>query len=126
MTRDELVVRWRHADDMRKQWEAYELECRRDLFINCFPNVKQGTTRIDLAPGFMLETTTGFNITLDNKGDRVDGVAQHIGKWAPSVFKWKPSLLLNGYKALPIEYKKLVDPLVTASPKTPSLKIIET
>lgn len=123
MSPQELVARWEHAVSIRKQWEAYEIECRRDLFNAAFPSPVTGMNRRQLPDGRWLEAITGYNIKLDNKDDKVDAVSQHIGKHAPLVFSWKPSLLLSGYKVLPHEHKKMVDDLIVATPKMPDLKI---
>lgn len=133
--RDALIMKWQDSVKALAAAKEAEAELRKTVLTECFDfdkDDREGTENVELGKGFKLKAVFKLNRRLNNKDEAVDKVLSKIEKSgaegefiADRLVKWKPELALSEYKKLPEKFKKLIDGVLTATPGTPSLELVE-
>lgn len=128
--RDALLSKWHQAVKVLEAAKATELELRNAAVKALFDGTKSGTQSIDLGNGYKVKAVVKFNYSLDK--EKIDGALAKMeamgdeGKLLASrLVKWSPSLSTTEYKELPAKYVGIIDDVLTISPGTPSLELVE-
>ena len=132
--RDELILKWNEAQKTLAEAKAIEMELRYEVTATCFPVEAdfEGTENVDLGEGWKLKSVFKLNRRLANSKGETDKALTKIEKLgadgefvAERLVKWKPELSLSEYKKLPNNMRKIIDDVITATPGSPSLSLIE-
>jgi len=133
--RDNKILAWQEAVKTIAAAKDAEAALRKEVLKECFnfeSDEREGTENVELGNGYKLKAVFKLNRRLDNKDEGVDKALTKIEKSGPEgqfvadrLVKWKPELSLSEYKKLPDKFKKLIDEVLTASPGTPSLELVE-
>lgn len=133
--RDSKIMLWQEAVKRLAFAKEAEAILRKEVLKEAFSfdsDDREGTENVELGNGYKLKAVFKLNRRLNNKDDAVDKVLSKIEKTgaegqfiADRLVKWKPELSLTEYKNCPDKFKKLIDEVLTASPATPSLELVE-
>lgn len=127
-----LAIDWAIAKKTLAVAVETEMALRKELFALAFKADLVGTENYELGNGYKLKGVGKINYNVDTA--HVDEALAAIencgneGKFiAERLISWKPALSLTEYKQLSSEgpYKKLIDKVITTSPATPTLEIVE-
>jgi len=118
---------------------AKEMELRKAIMSQAFPNAVEGTNNLDLGSGYTLKGVKAVTYDLTNSdkaGWKTDEAIEAIEKLgnegafiAERLVKWKPSLSVTEYKALSVndpvqaKIKALIDNALTLKDGAPTLEI---
>lgn len=109
-----------------EQAKARELELRAQIAAALFPSPVEGANR--------LFTEDGYQIYLDHKINRnideaaIDAVMAELPEGCPArelgfLIRYKPALVMDGYRALPEDQLRIVQQAITETPGSPKLVI---
>lgn len=122
----DLVTEWLNAVAMRRQWEEYENNLRKQVIATYFPAAGDGTHRFDFGNGYKLKlvNTTALKLDYEEAAKIVPVIreSEHSGL-IPKLFKWTPTLVKREYDVAPSAVRDLLVPAVTSKPSMPQLEL---
>ena len=119
-----LLYEWYQAAEAAKSAKAQELELRKQVFAEYFPEPTEGTNRVEVE-GADLVAVLPYNYSLDEDAAD-DAIEAHIPKSKQEdILSWKPSLNKKVYNSLSKKARTgFTADCLTIKPGTPSLKIV--
>lgn len=134
MTKEEKLARWEKVSAKAKELKDEEMKLRNELLFDYFKydgDDRKGTTNYPLENNCKLKAIFKLNFKLENKNDEtrdmVDELRAHSTEAAfvaDRLVKWKPEISISDYNQLSLEFKTIVDTVLTISPGTPTLDIM--
>jgi len=129
--RDKLILAWKTAKEELAIAKVAESQLRKLVIESLFPAHKnEGTENHDLGNGYKIKAV--FKQTYTLSADDVSGCLEQMAEldeagkiFAECLVKFKPELVISEYKKLPEPYKALIDLILTVTPASPSLELIE-
>lgn len=128
---DEALVKWGAISEQLETIKTAEMNLRKIIFGECFPNPKEGTNNLELGAGYILKGTHKLSYNVSNQDDVCTKALEAIhdtGNEGPFIaerlIKWKPELSTSEYKKADDKYKKLLEPCLTIKPGSPSLELV--
>lgn len=118
------LYKWYEKQQQLQVLKQEEIELRRELFEEFFPEPKEGTQRI-LVPGDAeLVAKLPYNYTLDP--ELLDAGLKHVPKTQhEALINWKPSLAKSVYNKLSKKARTgFTAECLVITPGTPSLEIV--
>ena len=114
---------------LQKQLEAVkeaEMQLRKEVFalINKKGEIGKGTNNIALPDGWALKVVAKETTTVEESVLPAVRVKMREAGITEDVFKFKPSLVADKYKALTMEQKAIVNEALITKPASPEVKII--
>lgn len=131
-TREQTLQAWLDAKNALDAAKATEMELRSKVIegFNFDPKKAAGTEYADLANGWRLKAVKKQNYNLDK--DKTDAALSELEKSgsdgqfiADRLVKWKPDLSIAEYRKLNATHKAIIDRVLTVTPGSPSLELIE-
>lgn len=123
-----LIGKWHAAKKAREQAEYAELELRREVCKHVFGEYPtDGTHNFDLPGGYKLKGVFKHHYNLENS-EKLDGVLDRFPTdIRERIVTFSPRLSLTEYKRLEegSSYRQLIDSVLTITPASPSLTIVE-
>lgn len=121
---EKLITDWVKADTERAKWVAREMELRKQLFGDLFPNPVEGAgNKIRVGHGKAIQATHKINRTIDramhDELRKMDNVAPIIAE----VVKYTPELKIREFKLLAKESILAIAPMITEKPGSPTLEL---
>ena len=131
--RDAKILQWTEAAKKLAEANEIELALRNEVIaINFAEHKESGTENVELGNGYKLKAVFKLNYRLNNTDDAVDKALSKLEKAgtegafiAERLVKWKPELSVTEYGKLDPKFKKIIDEVITTSPGTPSLELVE-
>jgi hypothetical protein len=118
---DLLILEWKEIQNKLSSLKDEELELRKQIHKLIFKEtIETGTHKHNLGNGYSLKLTCKNNLKVDS----ADVVEQYAADYL-SVFKKKYDLSMTEYNKLSDSEKKIVDRVLTFTPGTPSLELVE-
>lgn len=132
-TRDAKILQWTESAKKLAEAKEIELALRNEVIALNFEGHKEsGTENVELGNGYKLKAVFKLNYRLNNTDDAVDKALSKLEKAgtegafiAERLVKWKPELSVTEYGKLDPKFKKIIDEVITTSPGTPSLELVE-
>lgn len=129
--RDEALVLWQKAAAALEELKTTEMNLRKLIFGECFPNPKEGVNNLELGAGYILKGTHKLSYSVSNKEGAVTDCLVNVAATgnegpflAQRLINWKPELSTSEYKKADDKYKKLLEPCLTIKPGSPSLELV--
>lgn len=137
--RDRLLVDWQAKKAALEVAKENEIAARKLAVLMMHDPAKSGTTEnVELGGGYKAKMKVpvnyGFIKRDDGKTDkaRIEKALARIEKTgeageliAERLIKWTPELSLTEYKALPDNFRKIINDVIITSEGTPTLEIVE-
>lgn len=137
--RDRLLVDWQAKKAALEVAKENEIAARKLAVLMMHDPAKSGTTEnVELGGGYKAKMKVpvnyGFIKREDGKTDkaRIEKALSKIEKTgeageliAERLIKWTPELSLTEYKALPDNFRKIINDVIITSEGTPTLEIVE-
>ena len=133
--KDALLLQWEAAATALATAKEIELNLRKSVVEAFYPaehddSRAEGTRSLDLGNGFKLKAVFKMNRRIDigkvNDAleciENVDAEGRFI---AERIIRFKPELDKKEYDTCPAKYRRFIDEILTISPATPALEIIE-
>jgi hypothetical protein len=107
--RDQKIMNWQRAKASLDGAKELEMQLRKEVVAENFPDAKVGVNNLDITGGWKLKGTVKQNYSLDKSDDcaRTDAVCEaiaDIGNEGPFIIerlvKWKPEISVGEYKKL--------------------------
>ena len=118
------IERWFELQTQLEAIKQEELELRREIFGEQFPNPVEGSdNKVDLGGGWILQATQPYTRSVDAAVASTLRADKETRKLVDSVLDYKPSLKTREWKALTDNERVILADLVIEKPGTPSLKI---
>jgi hypothetical protein len=125
---DNLLVKWYELQTALKKLKDEEMELRKVLFTQYFPQPTVGTNKLDLPDGYVLEGkyTLDYKLDIDDfKKICVGPKALEVGLEFEDVVDLKEVFNATRYKQLAPEMQSLISEAVTVKPAAPTLAIVK-
>lgn len=129
--KDHTIMLWQKAEKELETIKTAEMNLRKLIFGECFPNPKEGTNSLELGAGYILKGTHKLSYSVTNNDAVCTKALEAIhdtGNEGPFIaerlIKWKPELSTSEYKKADDKYKKLLEPCLTIKPGSPSLELV--
>lgn len=131
--RDALIVEWHKAQVALAQAKEAESMLRAQVIAEVFAPkpLTEGYHVLNLGNGYQLKANFRVNrkFTLDtddlidflNRFQSTSAEAFDIGE---KLVKWKGTLSMSTYNALPLHYRQIFDAIIVANDGTPALELI--
>jgi hypothetical protein len=121
-----MLSEWYIATNDLKPMKEAESELRKRIFAQAFPEPKEGTNKLPLADGYVLNSVYGYSRTVqeDVFGTIYNDMLEHDIP-VDMLVKFKPELKVTIYKALNAEQKAIVDKCLVTKPSSPTLEIVK-
>ncbi|QQM14109.1 hypothetical protein pVco14_059 [Vibrio phage pVco-14] len=129
MTLDQKILTWSQNADLLAKVKVIEMEQRKALFKELFPDPKVGTQHHELGQGYKITAVHKMDTKLDEAAfelilPEIEKLGDKAKAELAEAVKYKPGLVKKGYDALSEEVKELFDEAVTTKPASPSLKLV--
>ena len=123
----EQLANWQEIAKLAAHYKEQESQLRdKVVAMLADPSIDEGTEKVEIVPGWLVEIGKSLTYKLDNSEDKVLAVAAILdGDLAPKLIKWKPELSVSTYKQLDVETKALFNGCLEIKPAKPTLKIVE-
>ncbi len=124
VTQEELNE-WYNLKQQIEAAKERESELRKKIFAAYFADAHEGTNKLELQGGYVLNGKRVINRTID-KGAMVSLTPelQAAGIRLDDIVEWKPSLKLSVYRKLSEEQTKLFDQILVIKDGMPGLEIV--
>jgi len=124
--RNKLLLDWYAVQGELASAKAREAELRKRVYNEFADTAAEGVQTHALPNGYTLKITNKFTYkakaTIDDALAAMETEPQ--GKlFAERLVKWTPALSVSEYKALPVQYRALVDEHVSVEAGSPTVKI---
>ena len=117
------LEQWRAAARELELVRDNEMRLRKELVAECFPNMAEGVSYLDLMSGWKLKVNQPFTRSLDQ--DKAPEVLKALKKIkADNAVKIKYDLSVAVYRTLDGQARALVDDILTTKPGSPSLEVV--
>ena len=117
------LEQWRAAARELELVRDNEMRLRKELVAECFPNMVEGVSYLDLMSGWKLKVNQPFTRSLDQ--DKAPEVLKALKKIkADNAVKIKYDLSVAVYRTLDGQARALVDDILTTKPGSPSLEVV--
>ena len=117
------LEQWRAAARELELVRDNEMRLRKELVAECFPNMVEGVSYLDLMSGWKLKVNQPFTRSLDQ--DKAPEVLKALKKIkADGAVKIKYDLSVAVYRTLDGQARALVDDILTTKPGSPSLEVV--
>lgn len=116
---------WQATKDQADMLAEQEMKLRKELFAEVFPEPKEGVNHFELGNGYKLDGDYKINRNMDEAAlpaVLAELRARQVN--TDTLVKYKPSLSISAYKALPDDMRLLFDQCLEIKPGSPSLKIV--
>lgn len=123
----EKLSRWFELQEMLRRLKDEELSLRGELFRELFPEPKEGTNTLDLGDGYELKAQFKMNRKIDK--DALEEMHDDLvaaGVPLDELLRYTVSLNTARFRKLTGEEVHLFDQVLTMTPATPSLSIVQT
>lgn len=129
------IAEWVEADRKLDLAKAEEKGLRETILKLAFDRnpdeLREGVANKELANGFKLKADFKVTRSLPSDNSKVTDVLDKIAKLgnegsfiAQRIVKWKADISLTEYHKLDIQYRELIDTILTAKPGLPSLELV--
>lgn len=115
-----LVAEWNAVQQSLKEIKKTELELRKRLLKELFPENVTGTIYTNVGDK---RVKANFGLSYKVEEDALNIIGPELTDAAANCIKWKPSLIMKEYKALSDEDRDLLDECITCKPALPSVSI---
>lgn len=125
--RNELLEEWADTSEKIKELRAKEAELRTKIVENLFdPEKVEGTENLELGAGYKLKCVKKQNYKLSNKDGQLEKAIDKLEEIiADRLIIYKAEISVREYKQLDDKSRKIIDKVLTVSPATPSVSIVE-
>lgn len=120
------LVEWDRIQKEMASLKAKEMILRIKIYKAYFPDIPEGTSRVELAAGYMLKAERKVSRTLDEAVVTAlagSNVFEKEGIFLSKLIAQKPSLVMKEYRTLTEEQKAIFDQCLEIKDATPSLAI---
>lgn len=124
VTQDEFNE-WYALQNQMREIKEREMELRKKIFAFYFQDAVEGTNKLEMQDGYVLNGKRVVNRTVD-KGLLVTLTPelQAAGVALDEVIEWKPSLKLAAYRKLTEAQTQLFNQVLVVKDGSPSLEIV--
>ena len=124
MDNAELLQQWYAAKQQLAHWKDQEMELRKQLAQNFFPEPKEGTNTFQFENGAKLKLVQGYDRKIDPEQLKAHWVhLQNAGLPMDELVKFTPELRVATYKDMSEAKRALMDQVITMKPSSPSLAL---
>jgi hypothetical protein len=130
--KDALLLQWEAAASALAKAKETEMNLRSQVVEAFYPAHKdEGTENVELGNGFKLKAVFKMSrrlAAIDAVNDALNKIEATgpEGKFiAERIVRWKPELDKKEYDQLGPQCKSIIDTVLTISPATPALEIVE-
>lgn len=118
------LYQWYEKAEQLKKLKAEEIELRKEVFGDYFPEPKEGTNKVEVEGNAQLVAQFPYNYTLD--ADSIDAGLEHVPKtYKDNLVVWKPTLAIKVYRQLSKKARTgFTSECLTITPGSPSLTIV--
>ncbi len=119
----EKIHLWKTVVDVLAENKAMEMELRKEIMAEAFPDAKLGTNTFDLGAGFKLKGTLKESVKIDAAA--LTSIKEEFPEgMLDMVIKYDPKLINKGYKTLPDKLRKKLDGALIIKPASPALEVV--
>lgn len=124
VTQDEFNE-WYALQNQMREIKEREMELRRKIFAFYFQDAVEGTNKLEMQDGYVLNAKRVINRSVD-KGSLVSLTPelQAAGIKVDDLVEWKPSLKISAYRKLTEAQTQLFDQVLVVKDGSPSLEIV--
>jgi hypothetical protein len=117
--------KWYEMQEQVRDLKEKEAELRKEIFQSAFPNAKEGTNKLELAEGWVLNATLPINRKVDLAAFQAmkEQLLEHHIK-VDQIVEFKPELSVKQYRCLTEEEVHLVDQFLIISEGSPQMKVV--
>lgn len=117
--------KWYKMQEELRVLKDEEAALRREIFEAAFPNAKEGTNKLELAEGWVLNATLPINRKVDLPTFQAmkEQLLEHHIK-VDQIVEFKPELSVKQYRCLTEEELHLVDQFLIISEGSPQMKVV--
>jgi uncharacterized protein YggL (DUF469 family) len=131
-----LIAEWVEAEKVLSDAKEKEKGLRETILKVAFDRnpdeLREGVSNVPLSNGYKLKADFKVTRSLPSDNAKVSDVLDQIANLgnegsfiAQRIVKWKAEISLTEYRKLDIQYRELIDTILTAKPGLPSLDLIE-
>jgi hypothetical protein len=121
----ELLPKWFELSKLLARVKKEEMELRKQIFKEAFPDPKEGTNNHNLPDNYVLKGKYSLNRSIDQGAfDAIKEKLREMNVNPDTLVRYKPELALSVYKALKDDEKALFEQCLTIKPGSPSLEIV--
>ncbi len=131
-TKEIILAKWEAAEKALARAKEAELALRNQVVEAFYPSHKdEGTENVLLGNGYKLKAVFKMNRRLAGVDDvntaleKIEALGPEGRFIAERIVRWKPELSKTEYDKADLKYQKIINTVLTISPATPALEIVE-
>lgn len=129
LTLDQKILEWAGNAEALARLKKIEMEQRKELVGELFPEPKYGTQHHDLGGGYKVTFVHKQDTKLDEEAfaliqPELEKLGDNAKAELTNAVKYKASLVMAGYKAMSDQVKELFDEAIITKDASPSLKLV--
>lgn len=129
LTIDQKILEWSGNATALTKLKKIEMDQRKELSAELFPDPKVGTQHHELGGGYKVTFVHKMDTKLDAAAyaliqPELEKLGDHAKDELSNAVTFKPSLVMKGYESLSEDVKELFDEAITVKPASPAMKLV--